>query len=334
MEIQKRRLGKSGIEVSPLGFGCWAIGGPFTMFGLSDGWGEVDDAESIRAIHRAVYLGVNFFDTADAYGTGHSEEVLGEALQGMRDKVVIATKGGYVHDRAARALTGEDTTPAYIRRALEASLQRLRTDYVDLYQIHNGAMPPEHFEPLFHELNKLVAEGKVRTYGWSTWSVENVEAFAVGTRGTVIQTKANMLSYDGALSDACEKHDLACINNGPLGMGILSGKFTAQTRFSPDDVRSAAHDWTEYYENGTVKHEFLMKLESVREILRSGGRTVAQGALAWLWAKSGCNIPIPGFKNVRQAEENAAAMGFGPLTMAQMAEIETLLGRSYTNLKH
>jgi aryl-alcohol dehydrogenase-like predicted oxidoreductase len=114
MEMQKRRLGKSGIEVSPLGFGCWAIGGPFTMFGLSDGWGEVDDFESIRAIHKAVDLGVNFFDTADAYGTGHSEEVLGEAFCGMRDKVVIATKGGYVHDRAARALTGEDTTPAYI----------------------------------------------------------------------------------------------------------------------------------------------------------------------------------------------------------------------------
>ena len=110
-------------------------------------------------------------------------------------------------------------------------------------------------------------------------------------------------------------------------MGLLSGKFSAQTRFSPDDVRSAAHDWTEYFENGVVKQAFLDKLESVREILKSGGRTVAQGALAWLWARSACNIPIPGFKNVRQAEENAAAMGFGPLTKSQMDEIETLLGR-------
>ena len=327
MEMQKRQLGKSGIEVSPLGFGCWAIGGPFTMFGLSDGWGQVDDFESIRAVRRAVDLGVNFFDTADAYGTGHSEEVLGEALQGMRDKVVIATKGGYVHDRAARALTGEDTTPAYIRKALEASLLRLKTDYVDLYQIHNGAMPEGHFEPLFQELDKLVAEGKIRTYGWSTWSAENAEAFATKTRGTVIQTKANLLSYDGALSDACVQHGLACIANGPLGMGLLSGKFSAQTRFSPDDVRSAAHEWTEYFQDGEVKREFLIKLESVREILKSGGRTVAQGALAWLWARSGCNIPIPGFKNVRQAEENAAAMDFGPLNQSQMDEIETLLGR-------
>ena len=327
MEMRKKRLGKSGIEVSPLGLGCWAIGGPFTMFGLSDGWGEVDDAESIRAIYRAVDLGVNFFDNADAYGTGHSEEVLGEAFRGMRDRVVIATKGGYVHDRAARALIGEDTTPAYIRKALEASLLRLKTDYVDLYQIHNGVMPSENFEPLFHELDKLVAEGKIRTYGWSTWAAEHAEAFAKKTHGAVIQTKANLLSYDPALSDACEKHELALINNGPLGMGLLSGKFSARTRFSPDDVRGAAHDWTEYFENGAVKPAFLAKMESVREVLQSGGRTVAQGALAWLWARSGCNIPIPGFKNVRQAEENAAAMDFGPLNNDQMAEIETLLGR-------
>lgn len=326
MEMRKRRLGKSGIEVSALGFGCWAIGGPFTMFGQADGWGEVDDRESVRAIRRAVDLGVNFFDTADAYGTGHSEEVLGEALRGMRDRVVIATKGGFVHDRAARALIGEDTTPAYIRGALEASLLRLRTDYVDLYQIHNGAMPPEHFEPLFHELDKLAAEGKIRAYGWSTWSAENVEAFALKTRGAAIQTKANLLSYDGAASDACARHGLACLCNAPLGMGLLSGKFSAQTRFPPDDVRGAAHRWTEYFENGEVKAEFLVRLEGVREILRSGGRTVAQGALTWLWAKSEGNIPIPGFKSVRQAEENAAAMAFGPLGKAQMDEIETLLG--------
>jgi len=325
--MEMRKLGKSGILVSPLGFGCWAIGGPFRMFGLPDGWGEVDDRESVRAIHRAVEMGVNFFDTADAYGTGHSEEVLGAALRGMRHRVVIATKGGYVYDRAARELTGEDTTPAYIRRVLEASLVRLGTDYVDLYQIHNGVVPSENFEPLFHELDKLVAEGKLRAYGWSTWSAENAEAFAARTRGAVIQTKANLLSYDGALSDACVKHDLACINNGPLAMGLLSGKFSARTRFSPDDVRGAAHEWTEYFKNGEVKKEFLDKLESVREILKSGGRTVAQGALAWLWARSQNNIPIPGFKSVRQAEENAAAMNFGPLNASQMDEIETLLGR-------
>ncbi len=325
MEMRKRRLGKSGIEVSPLGFGCWAIGGPFKMFGVPNGWGEVDDRESVRAIHRAVEEGVNFFDTADAYGTGHSEEVLGEAIRGMRHRVVIATKGGFVHDRARRELTGENTSPGYIRGALEASLRRLQTDYVDLYQIHNGNFPEEHFEPLFYELDKFVAEGKVRAYGWSTFTAEHAEAFARRTKGTVIQTKANLFTYDQHLSDACARHGLACIDNAPLAMGLLSGKFSAQTRFPADDVRGAAHEWTEYFENGEPKKAFLDMLESVREILRSGGRTVAQGAISWLWAKGEHNIPIPGFKSVKQAEENAGAIAFGPLTLAQMEQIEALL---------
>jgi len=325
MEMSKRKLGKSGIEVSPLGFGCWAIGGLFTMFGRPDGWGMVDDNVSVRAIRRAVELGVTLFDTADAYGTGHSEEILGRALRGVRQNVVTATKGGYVHDRQARALIGEDPSPAYIRSALEASLTRLGTDYVDLYQIHNGDIPPENAEPLFHELDRLQAEGKIRTYGWSTYSARHVETFAAQTMGTVIQTKANLFSYDRAVADACEKHGFACINNSPLAMGFLSGKFTAATRFGGDDVRGSGFDWTEYFENGRPKPEFLHRLESVREVLTAGGRTVAQGALAWLWAKSGSNIPIPGFKSVEQAEENAGAMAFGPLNEKQLKQIDALL---------
>lgn len=325
MNILQRKLGKSGIEVSPLGFGCWAVGGPFKLFGLPDGWGAVDDTESLRAIHSAIDLGVNFFDTADAYGTGHSEEVLGEAFKGIRSKIVIATKGGFVYDSGARELVGEDTSPEYIRTALEASLKRLKTDYVDLYQIHNGAMPEENIEPLFFELDKLVVDGKIRTYGWSTWGRENVQVFANKTKGTVIQSKANVFTYDQQVSDLCQSSQLAFINNAPLAMGILSGKFNENTRFSPDDVRGAAHEWTEYFENGKPKQNFLTKLESVKEILRSEGRTVAQGALAWLWAKSENNIPIPGFKTVKQAQENAKAMAFGPLSNVQMEQIEALL---------
>lgn len=323
--MEKRKLGKSGIEVSPMGFGCWAIGGPFKMFGMPDGWGEIDDSESIRAIHRAIELGVNFFDTADAYGVGHSETVLGEAIKGIRDKVVIATKGGYVYDSEECNLVGEDTSPQYIRKALEASLMRLKTDYIDLYQIHNWTIPERDILPLFHELDKLVSEGKIRTYGWSTPVVEHAKTFANETKGSVIQSKGNLFTYNQDLVDICESNQLASINNAPLAMGFLSGKFNENTQFTPDDVRGAAHEWTEYFENGKPKQIFIDKLEGVKEILRSNGRSVAQGALAWLWAKSNSNIPIPGFKNIKQAEENAQAMTYGPLSNEQMKQIETLL---------
>ena len=319
-------LGGSGITVSPLGLGCWAIGGPFTMDGRQDGWGQVDDAESIRALRRAVALGVTLFDTADAYGTGHSEEVLGKALKDVRHDIVIATKGGFTYDRDKRALTGQDWSPAYIRRALEASLSRLKTDYVDLYQLHTGSIPDEAVAPVFDEMEHLCREGKLRAYGWSTYTRENVERFAAETRGSVIQTKANLFSYDEEAVAACERHGFACLNNSPLAMGFLSGKFSQATRFDANDVRASAFDWTEYFENCKPKPEFLARMARVRDVLTSGGRTAAQGALAWLWAKSGVNIPIPGFKTVAQVEENARAMTFGPLNDEQLRQIDEALG--------
>src|SRR5215469_4620160 len=136
-----RVLGRSGIEVSEIGFGCWAIGGPFTMDGRPDGWGAVDDDESVAAVRRAMQLGITFFDTADVYGAGHSERVLGRALAGHRDEVVIATKFGYTFDTAQRVITGQDATASYIERACRASLQRLGTDRIDLYQLHLGKLP-------------------------------------------------------------------------------------------------------------------------------------------------------------------------------------------------
>lgn len=323
--MEKRKLGRSDLAVSPLGFGCWAIGGPFTLFGQQDGWGHVDDAESIRAIRRAVDLGVTLFDTADAYGTGHSEEVLGRALAGIRDQIVLATKGGFVYDRATRSLTGQDWSPQYIRRALEASLTRLGTDYIDLYQLHTGTIPNEAVEPVFDEMDRLKAEGKLLAYGWSTYTRENVDIFATRTRGDVIQTKANLFSYDADVALACETHGFACLNNSPLAMGFLSGKFSRETRFAENDVRASAFDWTEYFEDGKPKPAFLARMARVREALQSGGRTPAQGALAWLWAKSAVNIPIPGFRSVEQVEENARAMLFGPLEEEQMRQIDLLL---------
>jgi aryl-alcohol dehydrogenase-like predicted oxidoreductase len=134
--MQPRTLGRSGIAVSAMGLGCWGIGGPLWQGDRPFGWGQVDDRESVRAIRRAVDLGISFFDTADLYGAGHSEEVLGRALAGHRDEVVIATKWGHTFDPVTRQRGGADTTPGYVRRALAASLRRLGTDHVDLYQFH------------------------------------------------------------------------------------------------------------------------------------------------------------------------------------------------------
>lgn len=164
-----RTLGRSGIAVSPLGMGCWAIGGPFYgEEGQPYGWGEVDDEESLRAVRRALELGVTFFDTADVYGTGHSERLLGQALRGHRDQVVLATKWSKTFDEQRRVLTGVDTSPAYLRRAVEASLRRLETECIDLYQLHHGAAELDEAAELLEALEELVSEGKIRWYGWST----------------------------------------------------------------------------------------------------------------------------------------------------------------------
>jgi aryl-alcohol dehydrogenase-like predicted oxidoreductase len=322
-----RTLGRSGLQVSAQGLGCWAIGGPFyDAEGKPIGWGEMDDNESIRAIHCALDWGVNFFDTADAYGTGHSEEVLGEALKGRRDQVIIATKFGNVLDTGRKMLVGEDARPEYIRQALEASLRRLGTDYVDLYQFHIWGYPAAEAEPVRETLEALVQEGKIRGYAWSTDVLESVEVFAKGSHCTAVQNELNLFRCDDAMLELCERENLAALNRSPLAMGVLTGKYNADTRFAKDDVRSHV-PWYIWFKDGKPSSEHLQKLDAVREILTSDSRSLAQGALAWIWGRSERTIPIPGFKNVQQAEENARAMAFGPLKPEQMAEIELLLGK-------
>jgi aryl-alcohol dehydrogenase-like predicted oxidoreductase len=324
----KRTLGRSGIEVSALGMGCWAIGGPFWSGTTPLGWGQVDDDESIRAIHAALAAGVTFFDTANVYGAGHSERVLGKALAGRRANVVVATKFNAVFDETTRQVTGSDATPTGIRQACEASLKRLGTDYLDLFQFHDNGFPADQAGPVRAALEALVAEGKIRAYGWSTDFADRAQAFALGPRCATIQLQLNVLDDNPEVLAVCEKENLAAINRGPLAMGLLTGKYTAQTQPSADDVRGAkSPEWMKYFQGGKPSPEWLAKTEAVRAILTTGGRTVAQGALAWLWARSPLTIPIPGFRTVAQVEENAKALTFGPLTPAQRREVDSLLGR-------
>jgi aryl-alcohol dehydrogenase-like predicted oxidoreductase len=323
-----RRLGRSGITVSVLGMGCWAIGGPFWEGGTPLGWGQVDDQESIRAIHRALDLGVTFFDTADVYGAGRSERVLGRALARCRNDVVIATKFNSTFDETTRQVTGWDASPQYIRRACEASLRRLQTEYIDLYQFHNNNYPVEQAGEVRDTLEALVQEGKIRAYGWSTDFADRADFFAQGANCTAIQFQQNVLDDNPAVIDVCEKHNLAAINRGPLAMGLLTGKYAANTKPASDDVRGEkSPEWMTYFQDGKPSPEGLQRMEAVREILASGGRTLAQGALAWLWARSEQTLPIPGFRTAVQVEENCGAMQLGPLSAEQMQEIDALLGR-------
>jgi aryl-alcohol dehydrogenase-like predicted oxidoreductase len=323
-----RKLGRSDIEVSAVGMGCWAIGGPFWAGDKASGWGDIDDNQSIKSIHRSLEMGVNFFDTADVYGTGHSERILAKALEGKRDKAVIATKFGNVFDEKTKQLTGNDASPEYIINACNASLKRLNTDYIDLYQFHLNGFGPDGAEEVVEVLETLVAEGKIRYYGWSTDFPERATVFAKGKHCSSIQCQLNVLDDNAELVELCEKEDLACINRGPLAMGLLTGKYTSNSDFPENDVRGAhSPDWMKYFKKGKMSEAFYHKVEKIRGILTSEGRTLAQGALAWLWARSPLTIPIPGFKNIDQVEQNAGAMHFGPLSEFQMEEIDKLLGR-------
>lgn len=325
----RRTLGGSGIEVSALGMGCWAIGGPFWSGETPLGWGEVDDEESNRAIHVALDRGVNFFDTANVYGAGHSERVLSRAIADRRSQVVIATKFNAVFDETTRQVTGADASPEGIRNACEESLRRLNTDYIDLYQFHANDYPAEKAAPVRDTLEKLVQEGKIRAYGWSTDFVDRAEIFVQGPNCTSIQLQLNVLDDNPAMIAFCEKHNLAAINRGPLAMGLLTGKYTPATKLSADDVRGIkSPEWMKYFREGKPNQEWMSLRDAILEILTSGGRTVAQGALAWLWARTPQTIPIPGFRTVKQVEENAGAMEFGPLTPEQMSQIDVVLKRA------
>lgn len=316
--MEKRRLGRSDVKVSAMGMGCWAIGGPFYHDGSVVGYGQVDDAESIRAIHCALDMGVTFFDTSDAYGCGHSESILGQALAGRRDQVVIATKFGNVIDEAARQITGIDATPDYIRRACEASLRRLKTDYIDLYQFHVHDYDLDKAAEVRETLEQLVRDGKIRFYGWSTIYTDHARVFAEGPHCTAMQHGLNVIwGGDPGMLELCEELDLASINRGPLAMGILTGKFSPTWTFSQDDMR---HKW-----GPDLLAQAIRMLNKVRDALTVDGRTLAQGALGWIWARSEHTIPIPGFKTVAQVEENVGALEFGPLDDEQMQQIDEIL---------
>lgn len=334
MEL-RRRLGRSGLRVSAMGLGCWAIGGSLWYMDRDIRrplcWGNVDDEQSIRAIQRAMDLGINYFDTADSYGAGHSEEVLGRAVEGRRGEVVISTKFGDLFESKTRTWLGHGhpggrVASNYVRRACDASLRRLGTDYIDLYFFHWKEYSQVLAADLLPVLEGLVDENKIRYYGWSTPYVEQASVFTEGKHCTSMQYNYNVFERNPDMLAHCRENDLGTVARGPLAMGILTGKYTKNSRMPGNDVRSR---WN--MREGRIVQQLEM-LEAIRGILTRDGRTLTQAALGWLWALSPQVVPITGFKTVKQVEENFNALEYGPLLQRQLLEIERILKEFPYNL--
>jgi aryl-alcohol dehydrogenase-like predicted oxidoreductase len=244
-----------------------------------------------------------------------------------RPEVQIATKFGNTIDERTRQLTGVDVSPAYVRRAIAASLRRLRRDAVDLYQLHTPDVTAGQAEDLVAVLEDLVTEGSVRWWGVSTDDEAKAELFAPAPHCTAMQIQLNVLDDNPSMLALCHRHDLAALCRSPLAMGLLGGRYTATSRIAEDDIRGRQPEWLRWFRDGRPDPDFLARLDTVRDTLTGDGRTLAQGALAWIWSHDDRAIPLPGFRNRSQVEENVGALAVGPLTPAQHQAVERALGR-------
>lgn len=302
--MEYRILGKTGLKVSSVGVGCWQMGG---LVGDS-GWTGTTDEESIATVHRAEALGVNLLDTAEGYGRGHSEEVLGKALKGRRDRFVIATK--------VRPLTDdpdEAKARARITEACEGSLRRLQTDHIDVYQLH--AIPHEGTMPaVMDTLASLKRQGKVRWFGISTNDTAAIrKLLALGDLAT-LQVGYNLLSRSGEEALRLAKtENLGVLIRVPLASGALSGKyFNAAPQLDPKDRR------LERFTSDRAAAAFK-KLSELLSLTEGGRRTMVQAALRFILDTEGVTAVIPGAKNRKQLEDNAGAMDAPPLTPEERA---------------
>jgi aryl-alcohol dehydrogenase-like predicted oxidoreductase len=320
-----RRLGRTELTAGAIGIGTWAMGGPcFSPSGSPIGWGAVDDDESVAAVRRAMELGATLIDTADVYGAGHAEEVVGRAVAGHRDEVLIATKWGNRFDPVTRVADGQDDDPGYVRQAVLGSLGRLGTDRVDILQLHIRTSVGRALD-LAAQCEALLDEGLIRAYGWSTDDPARIEAFATAGRAGVVQHELSVLHDNAVVLDLCERYDLGSLNRSPLAMGLLSPKFTADSVLPADDVRGMAPEWLRWFRDGRPSPRWLARRDAVADVLTSSGRSLVQGALAWICARSQRSIPIPGLRTVAQAEENLGTLAKPPLTAEEIGQIAELL---------
>lgn len=320
--MKNRVLGKSKIEIKPLGLGCAAIGGYYTRNGRVVSRGQIDDHETIRAIHTALDHEIQLFDVANIYGAGHAERILGKALsQGKRQQTILQVKFGASFDEVTRRqidYKGKYDT-AWIANSIEGSLRRLQTDYIDILQFQIADYEIEWLPEIIDALGRFVLTGKIRAYSYGTGDVERARLFAEAPYCAAIITNHNILTNHPALFTLLDTHHVALLAGLPFFTGLLTGKYTKESIFADDDLR---HTFDFHSPRFAGVFE---KIDAVSDILQSEGRTTAQGALAWIWANHPSSIPIPGFKTAEQVKENASAVELGPLNDTQMMQITDIL---------
>lgn len=295
--MEHKRLGLTDLEISRVGFGCWAMGG--------SRWGNVDDQDSIAAVHEALNLGVNFFDTADVYGFGHSEEILCQALGNHRNQVVIATKFGVNWDKKT-GKTFRDCSPYRVVEALEGSLRRLKLDCIPLYQIH-WPDPKTPICATMEALQKSQQAGKIRYIGLSNFSPELIREAQTVLRVESLQVPYNVLEHDieKEILPFCQGQQVGVLVYGPLVHGLLSGKYRYGVKFEKDDFRS----WDENFQGERFKRNLTM-VDRLRQVGIRYGKSPSQVAIRWILDNPYITCAITGIRRPEQIAENAGAVNW------------------------
>lgn len=324
--MEYREFGKTGWRVSAISFGAWAIG---------SAWGNVDAAESLRALHRAADLGVNFFDTADVYGDGHSERLLAQLKRDRRDEIIIATKAG----RRLEPHVSEGYNAKNLTAFIERSLQNLETEALDLLQLHCPPTEVYYRPELFGVLDELVQQGKIRNYGVSVEKVEEALKAIEYPNVRSVQIIFNIFRQRPAelFFTEAAKRKVAILARLPLSSGMLTGKLKSTSQFSADDHRSfnrrgEAFDRGETF-SGVDYETGLSVIEELRELIPDG-MTMAQFALRWILMFDAVTCPIPGAKRPAQVEENVRAADLPPLPPETMLKVRQLYERRIQPLVH
>jgi aryl-alcohol dehydrogenase-like predicted oxidoreductase len=299
MALNKRKLGSQGLEVPAIGLGC---------MGMSQSYGPADEVESLATLHRAIELGCNFFDTAEAYGPFKNEELLGRAFKGIRDKVIIATKFGFKIVNGKQVGAGLDSRPEHIIEAVEGSLKRLNTGHIDILYQHriDPAVP---VEDVAGTVGKLVKQGKVRFFGLSEAGVKNIRKAHAVYPLTALQSEYSLWerNLENDIIPVLRELGIGLVPFSPLGRGFLTGGAKRAEEYPATDFR---HNDPRY--QGINFDNNMKAANIVREIAASKNSTPAQIALAWILAKGNDIVPIPGTKRRKYLEDNIAAVSIKP----------------------